>query len=219
MSCVQIPLVRLLIERLGVSNVRTRNDAHCAALAEVRLGCGVKSKVFAMLTLGTGIGGALLVDGRIFDGCSFASGDFGHHVICSGAEAMQCVCGKKGCFETHASAQGLVRHYARAGGEAPNAKAVVEKLRAGEAAAKGAFAAYKNDLATGLANLVTFYNPDTIALGGGLTLAKELYEQLEDMVNARTMPATRGKAAIVQARLGTEAGAIGAALLLTAVNE
>lgn len=195
-----------------------RNDGRCAALAEARLGCGTKSKVFAMLTLGTGIGGALLIDGKPFDGCSFDSGDFGHHVICSGPEAMQCVCGKKGCFETHASAAGLVRHYTLAGGkggEADDAKAIIDKMHEGDSAAITAFAAFKNDLSTGLANLITFYNPDTIALGGGLSLANELYDQLEDMVNAKTLPATRGKFTIVQAKLGTEASGIGAALLLT----
>ena len=63
--------------------------------------------------IGTGIGGALVFDGKVFDGYSFDAGDFGHHTIRSGEEAFDCVCGKRGCFETHASAQGNIFLYVR----------------------------------------------------------------------------------------------------------
>lgn len=210
----EVPLAQLLKEKLGISEVHMRNDGRCAALAEARFGEGRGARVFSMLTLGTGIGGAVLVNGTLLDGASYDAGDFGHHVMCSGTEAMDCVCGKRGCFETHASAQGLVRHSVRLGGAATTAEEVLVRCRAGDANALRALELYKSDLATGLANLVTFYNPDVIALGGGLSRAPEIYEGLQAAVDARTLPATRGKVSIRAASLGTDAGAIGAALLL-----
>merc|ERR1719263_213964 len=95
-----------------------------------------------MLTLGTGIGGALIHNpsmdkpGAIFDGCSFDAGDFGHHVMRSGPDAFACVCGNRGCFECHASAAGLVRHWRARGGDPAisldDARAVVERMREGD---------------------------------------------------------------------------------------
>lgn len=200
----------------------------CAALAESKLGAGRESKVFVMLTLGTGIGGALVIDGNLFDGVSFDSGDFGHHVIRSGHDAMPCVCGKSGCFEVHASAAGLTRHYHRLANAqcsfqqesvqatskmVLNAEDVIVAMRAGNSMAMDAFTQYMDDLSTGLANIVTFYNPDIICLGGGLSQAPELFVGLQERIDEKTLPATRGKVRIVPSQLGTDSGAIGAALL------
>eukprot|EP00607_Mallomonas_marina_P010361 CAMPEP_0182421360 /NCGR_PEP_ID=MMETSP1167-20130531/6712_1 /TAXON_ID=2988 /ORGANISM="Mallomonas Sp, Strain CCMP3275" /LENGTH=270 /DNA_ID=CAMNT_0024598411 /DNA_START=437 /DNA_END=1249 /DNA_ORIENTATION=- len=233
-----VPIGKELSNQLHLP-VHMRNDGRCAAVAESRYGAGKNSNIFAMLTLGTGIGGALIINHKLYDGCSFDAGDFGHHVICSGQEAFQCVCGKKGCFEYHASANGLIRHYQRERErmrererereenscdprkektdtddiELDNALIILEKVRGNESIAISALHSYKNDLATGLANLVTFYNPDTIALGGGLAQAEEIFEGLQDLVDTRTLPATRGIVKIVPAVLGVDAGAIGAALL------
>jgi len=194
--------------------LRMRNDGRCAALAEAEYGRGKSARVFAMLTLGTGIGGALIFNGKVFDGVSFDCGDFGHHVIRSGEDAFPCVCGKSGCFETHASAQGLVRHYERKSHSvATNAAEVVEKMRSGDMHAQAAFVSFMDDLSTGLANLVTFYNPSVVALGGGLSQCSEVFEKIENLVNEKTLPATRGVVSIVPSMLGPEAGSIGAALL------
>jgi glucokinase len=191
-----------------------RNDGRCAAIAESRLGSGRHSRIFALLTLGTGIGGALIIDGKLFDGATFDAGDFGHHTIHGGANGFPCVCGKSGCFEMHAAAQGLVRHYQKQGGSsADNAAQVMEKYRQGEDKARTAFACYLDDLSTGLANLVTFYNPDAIAVGGGLSHAPEVFENIHALVDAKTLPASRNFVKIVPATLGQDAGAIGAGLL------
>ena len=168
-----------------------------------------------MLTLGTGIGGALIINGKLFDGHTFDAGDFGHHVICSGEQAFDCVCGRRGCFESQASADGLVRHFRRTTGSREDLKAIdiVERARAGDEAAINAFANYREDLSTGLANVVTFYNPDVLCLGGGLAQSAELFRGLTKLVDRKSLPATRGSFRIVPAALGTDAGAIGAALL------
>ena len=235
-----VPLKQLVLERLFSAEfagkfdhcsadkvrVEMRNDGRCAAIAEYAFGCGRSGVgVFSMLTLGTGIGGALIIDGKLFDGASFDAGDFGHHVIRSGDQALPCVCGKSGCFETHASALGLVKLYNRLPGAdkcctGPNSKGhdalgILKKKRAGDTVAALAWDTYADDLATGLANLVTFYNPNLIVLGGGLGQAEELYQDndIEFRVDAKTLPATRGKVKVVRATLGGKAGALGAALL------
>jgi glucokinase len=219
----EVPLRELLHAQLVTRSlplnfkpIRMRNDGRCAALAEATYGSGKSAEVFSMLTLGTGIGGALVFKGKIFDGSSFDCGDFGHHVIRSGSDAFPCACGKRGCFETHASAQGLVRHFERvtsSSGSAENAAEVLEIMRQGDVRAQTAFNNYLDDLASGLANLVTFYNPSLIALGGGLSQCSELFENIQDLVDEKTLPATRGRVMIVPASLGPDAGAIGAACL------
>ena len=210
-----IPLGSLLKEQLGLpdAKIRMRNDGRCAALAESRFGAGRGAKSFSMLTLGTGIGGALIIDGRLFDGCSFDAGDFGHHVIRSGREAIDCVCGKSGCFEAHCSADGMLRMYGLNGGCALGCEDVIFTYKIGDEIGVRTFDRYIDDLSTGLANLVTFYNPDVIALGGGLGQADELYEHIQELVDRKTLPATRGKVRIVKSMVGPDAGAIGAALL------
>ena len=235
-----VPLKDLVLKKLfgaessfghcDASRVRVemRNDGRVAAIAEFMFGSGKDSdgiSVFSMLTLGTGIGGAVIIDGKLFDGASFDAGDFGHHTIRSGEGALPCVCGKTGCFETHASAQGLVRLYNRLpgaekcctgpDGRGHDALGVLKKLRAGDAVAAQAFEIYADDLSTGLANLVTFYNPNVIVLGGGFGQAEELYvgDEIQHRVDAKSLPATRGKVKVVRAVLGSIAGALGAALL------
>lgn len=226
-----IPLGTLITERLQLSQdikISMRNDGRCAAIAEAKFGSGKNSKVFAFLTLGTGIGGALLINGKLFDGVSFDAGDFGHHVIRTGADdSFPCACGKRGCFETQASAEGLVRHFKRYlminkeeyESTSINAEKVIIAMRSGNSSAKQAFTSFLDDLSTGLANLVTFYNPDTIGLGGGLSQAPELFIHIQRLVDEKTLPATRGYVKIVPSVVGVDAGALGAAILAASEHE
>lgn len=229
------------LQNLSTAPMFLRNDGRMAATAEAMRGAGVGSKIFAMLTLGTGIGGALIINRTLFDGISFDAGDFGHHTIHT-PNPIACVCGKRACFEQHASATGLVRHYRMLQSQVTppddsrdmktqvpdaveNAEGVLNLMRRGDVVAINAWMNYKNDLAEGLANLVTFYNPDIIALGGGLGQAQELFtpssssvglsngrNEMEELVDSKTLPATRGIVRIVPAVLGADAGVIGAAL-------
>lgn len=244
----EVDLKGLVLVRLGEEyrdvKVEMRNDGRCAALAEYKFGVGKGCDwpVFSMITLGTGIGGALVVNGKLFDGCSFDAGDFGHHSI-QCVDGFHCVCGKRGCFETQASSAGLVRHYNHwvkndtrneyTQIDLNDAKAVVEIARTftNEEHNENFFERWRNDLAHGLANVVTFYNPNCIAIGGGISQLPEIYHgmkpnvpdhenfmtrprALEDQVNDLTLPATRGKCVIMQSSLGNIAGAVGAALLI-----
>jgi len=211
--------------------IHIRNDGRCAAIAESRFGVGKGVAVLSMLTLGTGIGGAMISNGELFNGASFDAGDFGHHTIFTRSPFV-CNCGKTACFEFQASALGLVRHYKNAlvceniaqnqSQSVTNALEVLTEYRKGNQIAINAFNNYLEDLTSGLANIVTFYNPSVIALGGGLANASEFYMAsstnsdrtvLEEMVDSKTLVMTRGVVKIQQAVLGDDAGVIGACLL------
>lgn len=235
----EVNLAHLVLEKLPAeyrnTKVEMRNDGRCAALAEYKFGVGKGCDwpVFSMITLGTGIGGALVIGGKLFDGCSFDAGDFGHHTI-ENVHGFKCVCGKRGCFETQASAAGLVRHYNsvyRTEKSLDDARIIVDAARGlpDEIIDKdNFFTRWRADLAHGLANIITFYNPNCIAIGGGLSKIPEIYNglkpeggaapRLEELVDTFTLPATRGKCMIVGSSLGDTAGALGAALLVTPNN-
>ena len=226
----EVELKDLVMKRLPTKyqrvKVEMRNDGRCSALAEYKFGIGRKYNcpVFSMITLGTGIGGALIIDGTLFDGCSFDAGDFGHHTIES-THGFECVCGKRSCFaEAQASAAGLVRHYNLFYDKKmslDDAKSVVESARAlnkEDLEKDNFFERWRSDLAQGLANLITFYNPSCIAIGGGLSKIPEIYKglqsdiypstRLEDLVDTLTLPATRGKCTIMQSTLGDSGWAL-----------
>ena len=221
---LNVPLGQLISSKLirhSSTPILMRNDGRCAALAESRYGAGKEAKVFSMLTIGTGIGGALVINNTLFDGSTFDAGDFGHAVIRNDIDAFDCNCGKRGCFETQASAYGLVKQYQKQhqminhvdNPMVTNAQEVLQLVRTGDSIACQSFNIFMDDLSTGLANLVTFYNPDVIALGGGLAQATEIFQQIQSLIDNKTLPATRGKCQIIPAALGTDAGAIGAGVL------
>lgn len=221
---LNVPLGQLISTKLirhSSTQILMRNDGRCAALAESRYGAGKEAKVFSMLTIGTGIGGALVINNTLFDGSTFDAGDFGHAVIRSDIDAFECNCGKRGCFETQASAYGLVKQYQKQhqmtnhvdNPSVTNAQEVLHLVRIGDSIACRAFNIFMDDLSTGLANLVTFYNPDVIALGGGLAQATEIFQQIQSLIDNKTLPATRGKCKVIPAALGPDAGAIGAGVL------
>lgn len=117
-----------------------------------------------------------------------------------------------------------MRHWRRLGGDAgaislDDARSVVDRMRAGDERARRAFEVYKSELAAGLANLVTFYNPSIIVLGGGLSRSRELYDGLTSLMDSSTLPATRGLCQIVQSALDSDSAAMGAAWLAFAETQ
>jgi glucokinase len=202
-----VPLRRLLEERLCLP-VWVDNDAQAALMAEAHDGAckGVQSAVY--LTLGTGIGGAAIIDGRPWRGHNNTALELGHMV--THGDGLPCACSRRGCFEMYTSARAL----SRMAGGAP-AREVISRARDGEAAMAEAFASYLHELAIGLMSLTSIFNPQVFVLGGGLSEAgeflragaeAELYQML-----GRRKSYFQGKIAL--ARHGNEAGMIGAALL------
>ncbi|MBV9647424.1 MAG: ROK family protein [Candidatus Eremiobacteraeota bacterium] len=219
-----VPLGAEVEKRLGVP-VLVGNDARCATLGEHAFGSGKGTTNFAMLTLGTGIGGGIVADGTLVLGNAFGAGEFGHHQI-RATDGFVCGCGKTGCFEAQASGQGLLRHVWAVSPSFPRSaliegkrsklgsKAVRRAAEAGDPHALAAWARYIDDLARGLANVIAFVNPEVIALGGGVSSAGDfMLNAVRPKVEVLTTMVPRGTTRIVTAALGNDAGAIGAAVM------
>lgn len=201
------------------------NDARCATLGEYTFGTGRPTKNFALLTLGTGIGGGIVSDGQLLLGNRFGAGEFGHHQI-RPTDGFVCGCGKTGCFEAQASGTGLLRHAVAIAPsfprsallDIPREKLGSKKIRkAAQAGDKHALAAWRNythDLALGLANVIAFVNPEIIALGGGVSSAADfMLDAVRGQVDDLTTMVPRGSTKIVVAQLGNDAGQVGAATM------
>jgi glucokinase len=220
-----VPLGRLLEKKCG-RGVHILNDARCATLGEADYGTGRGARDFALITLGTGIGGGFIANGKLVIGRSMGAGEVGHHQIRPDT-GFTCTCGKRGCFEAQASGTGLIRHalalapsYPRstllAGDSATwGSKGIREAMVRGDQHAVAAWKCWMADLAIGVSNIVAMMNPEIIALGGGAGQAdkKVLSGPLTTMVDELTIMSPRGKTKIVSAKLGNDAGAVGAATL------
>lgn len=203
------PLAERLQERLGVPVVLD-NDANVTLWGELRYGAARECRDAALITLGTGIGGALLIDGRIHRGHGGMAGEFGHMQVVP--DGRPCECGRTGCWEQYCSGKALMRFAAEAGKSlsGPEITAAAER---GDIVANGAFATIGRWLGTGLANVVAALDPQRVVIGGGVSAAGELLlaparaALQERLVGAghREVPE------LVLAELGPLAGVIGAA--------
>ncbi|MGP6157559.1 MAG: ROK family protein [Vulcanimicrobiaceae bacterium] len=219
-----VPLGRLLSERLG-RTVLVANDARCATLGEHAFGSGRGTANFVLLTIGTGIGGGIVAEGNLLLGNRAGAGEIGHQQI-RATDGFICNCGKTGCFEAQASGTGLLRHALAIAHSFPRSELLARKAqklgskairKAAEAGVPHAVAAwnrYIDDLARGVANVIAFVNPELIALGGGVASAGDfMLAALRPKVDELTTMVPRGTTKIVQATLGNDAGAIGAATM------
>ena len=225
-----VPLEALFRKYLDLP-VLLGNDADCAAVGEWSCGAGRGTKHFVVITLGTGVGGGMILNGKLYSGCG-AGGEVGHIVIKQ--DGVPCNCGRRGCWEAYASATGLIRETKEAMEQHPEsalhavaaANGGVEGRTAFQAAEQGdetALAvcrAYAEYLAAGLTNLVNIPHPEAVALGGGVAAAPEhlLLEPVREIV-ARECYARHVDQVprIIRAELGNDAGIIGAAMLGRAI--
>jgi glucokinase len=219
-----VPLGESLRRRFNIP-VFIANDARCATLGEHTYGAGRGSRNFVLLTLGTGIGGGIVAEGTLLIGNDASAGELGHHQI-RATDGFYCNCGKQGCFEAQASGTGLIRHavalapsfprskLVRGNPEKLGSKAIRKAAELGEPHGVLAWNHYIEDLARGLANVIMFVNPETIALGGGVAGAGDfLLDAVRPKVDELTTVSPRGRTKIVIASLGNDAGAIGAATM------
>jgi len=218
-----VPLGHRVRDAFPKQAIFVANDARCATLGEYVHGVGQGTQDFALLTLGTGIGGGFVARGVLALGYQMGAGEFGHHQI-RPRDGFVCGCGKIGCFEAQASGTGLIRHAYNLAPSFPRSalldvpreklgsKAIRKAAQAGDRHALAAFGAFCDDLALGLINVIAFVNPEVIALGGGVSSAGEfMLERVRPLVDAGTTMVPRGTTRIVRAVLGNDAGAIGAA--------
>jgi glucokinase len=213
-----IPLRDRLAALTGLSGW-VAHDVRSGGLAEWRLGSAVGVSNALFLPLGTGIAGAMIVDGQLLDADGYA-GEIGH-IRVRAAGDIACACGQVGCLETVASAAGLVRTYARLTADqlAPigqpeviQAREVANRARSGEAAALGAFSLAAEALTDALMLYLTLLGPELIVIGGGLSAAADLFIPQISQAIAGSVAFQRVPR-IVKASLGADAGVIGAGLV------
>lgn len=225
-----VPLSDLFRRRLDLP-VLLGNDADCAAVGEWACGAGRGTRNFIIITLGTGVGGGFILNGRLYAGGGMV-GEVGHMVI--QRDGLPCNCGRRGCWEAYASATALARQTQAAMAAHPESllHAVAEELggvegrtaflaaERGDAAAKEVCRNYVGYLATGVTNLVNILQPEVLAVGGGVAGAPDalLMDPLRRLVEAECYPRHANKLPrILRAELGNDAGIIGAALLGTVI--
>ena len=220
-----VPLRRLLQEQFPGIPVYIANDANGAALAELYKGAFVGCKTGVLLTLGTGLGGGIILNGKMFNGGMNHGVELGHAYLVDGGE--HCTCGNNGCMEAYCAASALAREGARAmqrdprgllsersGGNAAliEAKMVVDCAKAGDVTAKRVFDEYIGHLSSACASFFNILDPEVIAIGGGLCGAGEfLFAPLRERITEKCFYKSHG--AVGPAVMGNDAGIIGAAFL------
>lgn len=205
-----VPLRDLLAERLGTP-VALGHDVRTGGLAEGRIGAGKGADRFFFVPLGTGIAGAIGIDGRVEAGAHGFAGEIGHIVVRPGG--TPCPCGQRGCLERFASASAVSQAWAEACGD-PDADAAdcAKAVQSGDAGAQAVWQEAVDALADGLVTALTLLDPGTLIIGGGLAEAGEtLFAPLRKAVRRRVT--FQKPPSIVPAALGDTAGCLGAGLL------
>jgi len=222
-----VPICAEVGKRLGVP-VKIANDANAAALGEKMAGSGKNYDDVLFLTIGTGIGGGIIIDGKLFEGFRSAGAEIGHQVIRQGGE--KCSCGRDGCFEAYASATALIRETKKAMKNNPDSKlweivggdldkvegkTAFDGLHAGDKVAAGVIDEYVNCLAEGVANICNEFHPEAVLIGGGVSAAGDaLMAPLREKVKTLIYGvADYAPVQILKATLGNDAGMFGAACL------
>ena len=225
------PIVELFKKHID-KEVLITNDANAAALGEALAGSGKGKKSLVMVTLGTGVGGGIIIDGRIFEGgVNTAGGEIGHTVIVSGGR--QCTCGRRGCWEAYSSASALSAITAEKMRELElkgipsllfdekekegriSARTAFSAMKRGDAYAREIVDGYISYLADGITNLINIFQPEVIAIGGGVCNEGDaLLKPLKALVDRDQYTRdSASKTELVVAKLGNDAGIIGAAAL------
>lgn len=210
-----VPIAALLRKTFKVP-VTVDNDVHCFTLAEAKFGAAKRFSSVIGLTLGTGVGGGIVIDGKLYRGRNNAAGEFGHATIGFGQSAM-CGCGRKGHLEAFASGSAMRRLYKAATGITMEPLEIEQAAKAGNAKAKKVVAVMADAFAEGLAGIIHSFNPDIIVVGGGLAKADVIWKPA--IAKARTLviyPDLRDTP-VVRAALGGDANVLGAALITDAL--
>ena len=228
----KFPICRELSDRLGVNNIHVENDANAAAWGEAVAGAAKGTKNSVMITLGTGVGGGIIIDGKVYSGFNYAGAELGHIVIQVGGKP--CGCGRRGCWEAYSSATGLVNmtrdkleECAKSGRKTimsdlvdkygkVNGRIAFEAAKSGDEAAQEVVDEYALYLESGLTSIINIFQPEVLSIGGGISGEGQ---SLVDLVFPTIDHERYGgdfvdKATEIRiAELGNDAGIIGAAFL------
>ncbi|MDK9703426.1 MAG: ROK family protein [Sulfuritalea sp.] len=208
------PLKRDL-QQLLQREVRIANDANCFALSEAIDGAGAGARAVFGAILGTGVGGGIVIDGKVLTGANAIAGEWGHNPMPNEHHKEVCYCGRKGCVELYLSGPGLARDHRRATGELAGADcsaADIANRAAGDADCEATLQRYEARLARALAQVINILDPDVIVLGGGVSNMDRLYENVPRLWGGQVFSdqvATR----LLKHRHGDSSGVRGAAWL------
>lgn len=222
-----LELSKLLKEKTGI-DFYLDNDANAAAYGELIAGAGKGVNNFVMLTLGTGVGGGVIIDGRMLTGSNYAGAELGHTVV--DINGQMCSCGRQGCFEAYASATALIRQTKQAMVKYPNSimwdivkgdidavngLTAFDAMRKGDEAGKSVVDKYIYYLSVGVANMINIFQPEILCIGGGVSKEGDnIIVPLQKMVDGENYARLMEKKAVIKAaELGNDAGIIGAAYL------
>ena len=223
-----VPFLELLQPCFPHTPMALENDANAAAYAEYLFGAGRGCRSMVMITLGTGIGAGIILNGSLYEGINYAAGELGHMVI--EVDGRPCNCGRRGCFEQYASSLALVAAAQAAMSEAPESllwelcrgdsslmdgKLFFEAVRRCDAAALHVLGRYTEYLAIGIIDVVNFIQPELVVIGGGISREGELLlaPVRERMASVGYARLSRHQTRLESALLGNDAGIIGAAFL------
>ena len=217
-SSVNIPLsgvpLRDELERRFEIPVYVDNDATVAALCEAYLVPDGPARHLVMLTLGTGVGGGAVVDGRVFRGATGRGAEFGHVVIDWNGPRCQGACPNRGCLETLCSGTALEREASQRAGHRVTGREVVEQARGGDADAQALLDQLGVWLGCGIASFYNVFEPEHFLIGGGLSQAADLFlETAVQEARSRVLPGLTDRVHVTVARGGADAGVIGAGLM------
>ena len=222
-----VPIADMMKERTG-KDFYIENDANAAAYGEYIAGAGKGTNNFVAITLGTGVGGGIIIDGKIYSGSNHAGGELGHTVIAMDGEC--CTCGRNGCWEAYASATALIRQTKQAMLRYPNSVmwqlcgnniakvsgiTAFDAMRKGDEAGKMVVDKYIGYIAVGIANIINTFQPEILCIGGGISKeGKNLTDPINAFVGGEDYARFLDKRTVIKtATLGNDAGIIGAAYL------
>lgn len=198
-------------DKLGIP-CYVENDVNAAALAESWMGASKGVDTFVCVTLGTGIGGAIIINGKLFKGVMGGSGEVGHMIVSQGGE--KCNCGSNGCYERYASTSSLVRSYSNKSGlpmEELNGKVIFDKINEKQPLAMEVYNEFLENIVIGLVNITHIFDPGLIVIGGGISAQGEpFFKDLNDLFKKKVMSSYGEYTSIVPAQLGNDAGILGA---------
>ncbi len=228
-NMIDYPIADELKKRIPLKKVFLENDANAAALAEAKAGAGAGLNDVIMITLGTGVGGGIVIGGKLYSGFNYAGAELGHTVI--EANGRPCTCGRKGCFEAYSSATGLINMtkeklqetkdtvmWDMVKGDINNTsgRTAFDASRKGDKAGKEVVDMYIGYLACGLSNMINIFQPEVLCIGGGVCGEGDyLLNPLKELIKANTYGYERQErnTELKIAELGNDAGIIGAASL------
>jgi fructokinase len=214
--CLNGRPVKQDIEKLLAREIRIANDANCFALSEAIDGAAQGEPVVFGVILGTGVGGGIVVNGRLLEGAQHIAGEWGHNVL--EPDGPPCYCGKRGCVETFLSGPGLTRDFTAQGGDAGlDARAITAQAAQGDVLAEAAMQRYLDRFGRALSVVINILDPDAIVLGGGMSNIARLFTEGHASVTHHVFN-DELRTRILPNRHGDSSGVRGAAQLWTPVS-